>query len=267
MKRKFITGYTGYIGSELLERGFEPLACELTKYESVNSAIQKAKPDLLVHLAGKSKIDWCEEKRNQEEVIKTNVRGSYYVFQTLQSLRLPGVLLSSDHIWKGGLFESHREHSKLTPSVNFYGMSKVAAEAVAQNFGMNIIRTSYLFDKTRIEKDINFIRAGMAKSYPVFIKRSFLHLKDFCDMLDIYCDKFYSMPKILHLSGSEVISWRKFMRGVSGHYKGGFIKPQFLDKKNLSPRPWFGGLNISKSIELGFPRKSYIDGIKRLDES
>lgn len=263
----FITGYKGYIGSELVRRGFIPLECDIRKYEDVERAIQKSKPDLLIHLAGKSDVDFCEQKHNQEEVIKTNVRGTYFVFENLKRLNLPGVLLSSDQVWKGGFFESHSEYSKRTPPVNFYGMSKVAAESIAINFGMKIVRTSYLFDYNRLSDRISDLKFGLSKDYPVFIRRSFLHLQDFCDLLENYCGRFHKMPEVLHLSGSQSVSWYKFMKDLkSARGLTGLVKARFFEKRQFAPRPWFGGLNIAKSIGLGFPIKSYLDGIDRMKE-
>jgi dTDP-4-dehydrorhamnose reductase len=263
MKNVYITGHRGYVGRELVKRGFIPLDVDITNYDSVSVAVQKARPDLLIHLAGKSDVEYCEQKHNQEEVIRTNVRGSYFVFENLKAMRLPGIFISTDQIWRGGFFEKHRENSRPTPPVNFYGMSKVSAEAIARNFGAKIIRTSYLFDHKRLEFKIEDI--GLPKDYPVFIKRSFLHVQDFCDMLEIYCNKFYKMPPVLHLSGSSVVSWYSFMKEIAkGLELNSAVKPRFFEKKGFAPRPWFGGLNTHKSWELGFPQRDYIDGIERM---
>jgi len=178
---------------------------------------------------------------------------------------LPGVFLSTDQVWKGGWFERHHEYSKRTPPVNFYGMSKVSAEAVVSYAGGNIIRTSYLFDKKRLENRIQNMKTGVKEYYPTFITRSFMHLYDFCDLLEIYCQRFYEMPKVLHLSGSTTASWYRFMKDVENRYGvKGSVKPRFFNKSGFAPRPYYGGLNTNLSFGLGFPPRNYFDGIDRM---
>lgn len=261
----FITGYKGYVGSELVKRGFTPLVCDVTNWSEVEREINRQKPQLLIHLAGKSNVNWCEKKENEDEVIKTNVRGVWNVFENLARLRLPGVLLSTDQTWRGWIFESHKEESKKTPPVNFYGLSKVAAESVAASFNMNVIRTSYLFDSKRLADRIVCMERGIRQDQPVFIRRSFMHLGDFCDQVERYCSNFYKMPKTLHLSGSETVSWHGFMKKVAKQYGfKGVVKPRFREVESGAPRPYFGGLNTKLSHSLGFPPVSYTGGIERM---
>jgi dTDP-4-dehydrorhamnose reductase len=262
----FITGHKGYIGSELVKRGFLPLECDITDPADVQRAIKYAKPQLVIHLAGKSSVNWCEDKANQEEVILNNIRGTRNVFEGLSQRRIPGVFISTDQIWRGGLFEQHKENSKITERtlpVNFYAITKMAAESAVEDFGGRIIRTSFLFDAKRLEKHLPRIEK---RDYPVFIRRSFMYLKDFCDALEMYCDRYYKMPKVLHISGSEKVSWYGFMKEIGRQYgfSGLPIKPRLHEVPSGAPRPWFGGLDTRLARSLGFPPRSYIDGIKRM---
>jgi dTDP-4-dehydrorhamnose reductase len=241
------------VGKELLGRGFLPLECDITKPDQVDRVINKIKPDLLIHLAGNSDVEYCQKLGNEKEVVLTNVRGTSNVFKSLHKLKLPGVFLSTDQVWRGGYFEKHKEDSKLTPAVNFYAMTKVAAESIVQSFDMNIIRTSYLFNWERL--------GAVSTNQPVFIRRSFLHLQDFCDLLENYCNHFYKMPKILHLAGVQTVSWYRF---VSDIFPRSNIKPRFIEKEGFAPRPWFGGLDVRLSLQLGFPKRNYLDGVERM---
>lgn len=253
------------MGQELLKRDYLPLECDVTDYSEVEKAIQSAKPQLVVHLAGKSEVDWCERKENQDAVIKNNVNGTFALFNSLASARIPGVFISTDQIWRGGWFEKHSENSKRTPPVNYYGLSKIVAEQNAIAFGGKVIRTSYLFNAKRLAGRIKDMETGLKQSYPVFIQRSFLHVHDFCDLLEIYCEKFYKMPEVLHLAGSRVVSWHSFMKEVEKQY--GFtntVKPRYFEKKGFAPRPYYGGLDTDTAFGLGFPKRSYIGGIERM---
>lgn len=262
----FITGHRGYIGSELIKRGFLPLECDVTNPLEIEKAIKYAKPQLVLHLAAKSGVNWCQKKENREEVISTNLRGTWNVFYSLSQIRIPGVFLSTDQIWKGGLLEPHKENSKRTPPVNDYALSKLSAESVVSStFNMNVIRASYLFNYERLKPHLRDMEIGLPVKYPVFIRRSFMHLSDFCDALEQYCDNFYQMPKVLHLAGSETVSWFTFMREAARKYGyKGVVLPRFREVESGAPRPWFGGLNTHLAQNLGFPRRDYIDGIARM---
>lgn len=266
----YITGHKGFVGSELVKRGFLPLICDVTNPLEIEKAIKYSKPDLVVHLASKSNIDWCQNEGNQNEVINVNVKGTRLLFRALTDARIPGVLISSDHIWRGGLFENHTENAKHTERnlpVNFYGLSRMSAEAVSRLFNMNIIRTSYLFNAERLQEQLLNMEVRNPVHYPVFIRRSFMHLGDFCDHLEKYCTNFYKtpMPKTLHLSGSERVSWFTFMQETAKQYRWkGVVKPRFREVESGAPRPWFGGLSTKLAQSLGFAPLSYVDGIKRM---
>jgi dTDP-4-dehydrorhamnose reductase len=265
MKRIFITGYNGFLGKELLKRGFLPLECDITQQADVEKSLQKAKPALLLHLAGKSNVDYCQELSNAETVIQANVRGTYYIFQELAQLRLPGTLISTSQVWRGGFFEKHNEDSKITRPVNFYGMSKLSAEACVSSWGGKVIRTSYLFNAARLKNNLENMRLNIKQDYPTFITRSFIDLQDFCDMLELYCDGYYKMPAMLHLAGNKNVSWYRFMRDIEKHHRfEKSVKPRFFEKKGFAPRPHYGGLNVEKSFALGFPQTNYLNGIARL---
>lgn len=256
----FCTGAKGYIGKALAKAGVLPLTCDVTKLGEVEKELVDVRPDLVFHLAGKSSIEFCQKPENKEVVIQSNVRGTHNVMSTLARLRLKGVLLSTDQIWHGGIFEGkHKEDSKLTPPVNFYATSKLAAEAVTIACGMNVIRSSYVFDWDRISK-------GLAESdmtYPTFIQRSFTYLPEFVEDLLLYAKKFHDMPPTLHLASNEAVSWYAFMKTIGEEF-GFRVKPRFFEQKGYAPRPHYGGLDTRLSFRLGFPVRNYYRGILRM---
>lgn len=265
----YCTGPNGYVGKALVKAGVFPLCSDVTDKTGLEQEVAKEKPDLILHLAAKSNVDWCEKKDNQEVVIRTNLRGIFNVC----TLGIPTVLFSTDQIWAGGWTEpwwtKHTEIGKKTLPVNYYAATKVAAEGVAYAFDhCKIIRTSFLFssDRAEIEEKISTLKAGFVVFAPTFIKRSFMHRDHFILMLKRYCDRFQEMPKVLHLSGRQTVSWHKFMLEVCEQY--GFqkrlVKARREDLGLFAPRPHNGGLDIRLSQELGFKTYDYIDGIKRM---
>ena len=199
-------------------------------------------------------MDWCEDPAHEKEVFDVNVRGTANVCGKAEKLGIPVVLLSTDHVFKGGR-RKFKENGKLDP-LNFYGFSKMGAESLQRLFPfMKIIRTSYFFDKDRL--------LGMgAGDYPTFIIRPFLHIHHLSLLLLQYFDRIASMPDVLHLAGSESISWYGFMKQVNEKLNMGEILPRSKEDANyMAPRPKKLVLNMSLSKKLGFPEFSYKDGV------
>lgn len=180
MTKIMITGANGRIGRHLVKQGVSPFIADMTSPFEINDTMSKEKPDIVVHLAAKSNIDWCEKPENKQVVIDTNFRGTCHLLFAAEQQKAKVVMLSSDHVFSGReWFTPYHEKRKPNP-VNFYGTSKLAAENLMEAFpDFKVIRTSYLFDKERLE--------GMAgQSYPSFIYRSFMYLPHFISNLMQY---------------------------------------------------------------------------------
>lgn len=202
-----VTGANGFIGKALVKAGAIPLLCDVTKPEELESEIDHEKLDVILHLAGKSSPDWCEQKENEPTLTKVSVRGTHNVFHHATMCGIPCVLMSTGQIWKGGFWEHrpHREDDKPTPPVNQYGKSKLAAESIVRNIffgsGGKIIRSSYVFDSKRLAPKLDALKSGKELCEPIFIRRSFIYLPDFVKLLLEYCERIKEMPDILHLAG------------------------------------------------------------------
>lgn len=267
MNKFYVTGYKGHVGKALIKAGFFPLEADVKDPYAVEQAILNNAPDLVIHLASKSDVDWCE--KNQQETFRVNIMGTFNVFSTLSQYKVPGVILSSDQIWAGGWFKGeYKEDSKKTPPVNVYGMSKVAAEEIAKDFGGKIIRTSFLFDAERKEmaSKLASLEAGEVVKVPTFIKRSFLYLPDFIGMIGQYCRMFPQMPNVLHLAGGKTVSWYTFMQEVANayDYDESLVVPRRDESKLFAPRPHNAGLNTDLARSLRFGYRDYVTGIQRM---
>lgn len=248
MTKIMMTGGNGFVGKELQQRGIEPLLCDVTNIKEVHDAISSNKPDIIIHLAAISGVDFCENKQNEYAVINTNLRGTHNVLEAAQDYGAKVVMLSSDHVFDGkwGWLRGYREDSTPKPT-NFYGLSKFAAEALTEKFpDFKVIRTSYLFNRERL-KGKEFL------SQPTFIRRSFMYLPHFCSRLIQYADSFDKMPPITHITGSKIVSWYKFMSEFED------VSPRDVEPDGtFSPRPHYGGLKTKYKF---FPPVSYEQGI------
>lgn len=262
-----ISGHRGRVGSYLLKTypNYIGLDCDVTNYQNVEDCISKV--DLVLHLAAKSDVEWCERLENQQQVRDVNLRGTLNVCRAASKYNVGVVLLSSDHVF-GGSWGKYRENDKPNPK-NFYGFSKFAAESlrtVCDN--LKIVRTSYLFDRERLYSKVAALWTGTPDLYPTFIIRTFLYLPHFAENLHKYLSEYDTMPRMLHLSGSKNVSWYDFMitlakKAVLSDYKR-LIVPKVQESSELAPRPYNGGLHTGLSKKLKFKQYSYLDGIDQM---
>lgn len=262
-----ITGHRGRVGRHFLSYpNVVPLNCDILNPASIQRVLGDVKPDLIVHLAGKSNVDYCELKGNQEEVIQVNVRGTYNVAAEAERFDRGVVFVSSDHVFSGKRwFGKYKENDTPDP-MNFYGMSKFAAEGFLHLFDkFKVVRTSSLFNGERIFLEVKKMEEV---DYPTFLKRSFLYLDHFCNLLYDYCSRFVDMPKILHLAGNDSVSYYQLMSSLCDEWKiVGEVRPRRWETKNdFAPRGHNLGLDTSLSKKLGFLQYSYLDGIKEMSK-
>jgi dTDP-4-dehydrorhamnose reductase len=112
------------------------------------------------------------------------------------------------------------------------------------------------------------LRIGHSYEYPTFIKRSFMYLPHFIENLYRYILNITEMPSILHLSGSDTVSWYEFMKNLADVYRidNQLVIRRKSDSSEFAPRPYNGGLNINLSKKLGFPQHSYLEGLEAMRE-
>lgn len=269
----YMTGGNGYVGKALAKRGYLPLSCDVTDYNSVDREITRTKPDIVLHLAAKSSPDFCKEHYEKSSLV--NFGGTRNVMEVCSNLKIPAVFFSTSQVWGGGwqdAFNSHSESSKPSSPANDYGLQKLTAESAVLVFGMKIIRMSHIFDKSRLASTLSDLLNCRPIDAPTFMKRNFIHLEDFATQVEMYVLNYETMPLILHLAGSKAVSHCDFWLEVCEQF--GFdknlVRGRRIEKDipGKAKRPHNGGLDVSLSKKLGFPQFDYIDGIRKMkDES
>lgn len=267
-KKIAMTGGQGRVGKLLAPYGVVDLGCDVTNPLEIRHSIKYTKPDIILHLASKSDVDWCEKKENEDVAIEVNFWGTNHVVTEAYQYGCPVVLMSSDHVFDGKKWWGKYKEGDARSPINFYGMTKTSAEGIQSTVpNMKIVRTSYLFDRYRLDTPISGLKRGYAAEYPNFIKRSFMYAPHFARSLWSYLSSYDSMPDILHISGNSVVSWYQFMSMIA-HRFGISTKHVISRNKDLqngyAPRGYRLGLDISLSKKLGLPQFDYIDGIESM---
>lgn len=259
-----MTGGQGRVGKLLAPYGIRDLGCDVTNPLEVQRSIKYFKPEIIVHLASKSDVDWCED--NADETIEVNFVGANNVVTAAERAGCSVVLLSSDHVFNGKRWWGKYKEGDEREPLNLYGMTKTSAEGLQSVFdNIKVVRTSYLFDYSRVEYDLSRIKSNPIYC-PSFIKRSFMYAPHFITSLSSYLHQYNDMPKILHISGIEVVSWHGFMSIVANKYglDTSRVIARTKDENGHAPRGHRLGLDVSLSAKLGLPQFNYLEGINQM---
>jgi len=263
-----ITGWKGHVGQELLKYPDTiPLMGDVRNKDEIEMAVRKMNVNLIVHLASISDVDQCENPSNKALVSNVNLRGTYYVAEVAEKFGCGMVMMSSAHVFDG-LWGNYKETSRPFPK-NYYGRSKESAEALRHSFpDLKIVRTSYLFDYERLAGEIYALRKGHSCEYPNFIQRSFMYLPHYVESLYAYLLRFDEMPNMLHISGTQSVSWYQFMVDLAVEFgmKTSLVisRKKELAVTGCAPRPYKAGLNVRLSQKLKLPQYDYIDGLRAM---
>ena len=262
-----ITGARGYVGRHLLQyENVVPIQGDIKDYNGMLTEIQSVQPDIVIHLAAKTDVEYCEA--NGKECGDVNFWGTFSVANACHTAKRKMVILSTFQVFDGKRWLGDTYDEKDTPNpLNVYGLSKLAAESIRKPFdNIKIIRAGYLYDKERLQDRIDVLQNKQVE-YPSYMLRSFMHVDHFCDSLTKnYIPNFEEMPEILHIGTSDTLSWFDFMGNVSKTL--GLRPPLKQTKENKNgefvPRPYKGGLDSRLSYKLGFHAYSSQDGLSLL---
>lgn len=266
MKNKIaVTGALGQLGSRLVRMGAEPLTCDITDKKDVEGALDRVKPDVVLHLAAHTSVDWCENHR--DEAITVNTYGTNTVCQVAEEVIGVGkvVVISSDQVFDGQKGQ-YKEDDEQNP-VNYYGRSKLGAEAIANLYGVKIIRISRCFDSKSadISSYLKKLENNQEIHVPDFFFRSYCHLDLMAEMFGWYAYNFEKMPRLLHLASSFSCSFYHLMQTIADFYGYDLdlVCPRG-EEAGHTPRPHNAGLDISFAHKLGFRIPTVGESIRKM---
>ena len=252
-----ITGRSpGRIRERLLSLGAVALSCDITNPRQVEKEIRREKPDVIIHAAALTSVDECH--KDYEKAIQVNFRGTNHVCEAASNVLGDGhvVLISSDHVFDGKQ-GNYKESDEPNPASDAeYGLTKLAAEGITQLYGNKILRMSKGISKD--DPDVKEIMNGV-RNVPTFIRRSYCHLDYLAVGIWAYANSFEKMPEILHLGGTEVLSFYELARMINPD-----TKPRSEDLYGYSPRPFSCGLDVSLARKHGIPLFTPEQSVERL---
>ena len=167
-------GSTGQLGTDLvglLDRtgmyAVTPLGhaqIECTSLGSVRSALEGARPDIVVNAAGYVRVDESEE--HPDEAFRVNAYGALHVARVSHELNALCVYISTDYVFSGDKDVPYSEDDAPGP-INVYGVSKVAGEYLVRQAGAKwlIVRVASLFGRAGARgKGGNFVETVLDRA-------------------------------------------------------------------------------------------------------
>lgn len=170
----FVTGVNGQLGhdvmNEIQKRGYEGIGSDLaeqyagvadgsavttmpyvsldiTDREAVRNAIQKIKPDAVIHCAAWTAVDMAEDDDKVEKVRAVNAGGTKNIVDACEAVDCKMLYLSTDYVFDGQGTEPWDPDCKDYKPLNVYGQTKLEGElAVSQTLEKYlIVRIAWVF--------------------------------------------------------------------------------------------------------------------------
>ena len=119
------------------------LPLDVTDKATVSLTLTRIKPQIIVHLAALSNIDYCEN--HPQETVSVNVLGTKHLIQGLTGSRTHIIFMSSNAVFSGDRAPYHETDE--TNPLNEYGKTKQAAEEIVLSSGLptTVVRATTMF--------------------------------------------------------------------------------------------------------------------------
>ncbi|MDG0866447.1 sugar nucleotide-binding protein [SAR202 cluster bacterium JH702] len=260
----------GWYGSNPVDiAGVIPQRIDITDQESVLAAIAQIQPDIIIHCAAATNVEWCE--KNPALAKKINEDASEFLAKTSSNIDAKFVYTSSDSVFDGKT-GNYSESDQPSP-LNSYAAGKVRSEELvaASNPDAMIIR-SYFYGHSpsgsRSLLEWVLVRAQVGNEVPGFTDSYFspISVHDFATAIDTAIDSDHS--GLLHLGSSERMSKYEFARLVMEAHDCdmSLLKPITVNDAGLkADRPRDTSLNVDLQASiLATKILSVAEGIERI---
>lgn len=226
-----VTGREGQLVQSLLERAaYQPNLqvialgrpeLDLTKPETVRSAIEAVKPDLVVSAAAYTAVDLAEDE--QELAFAVNATGAEAVAQAAKACGAPVIHLSTDYVFAGDAGEAYVE-TDVTGPRSVYGRSKLEGEWLVEQANARhiILRTAWVyspFGKNFVKTMLKLAETRDVLSVVSDQKGNPTSALDIADAIIRVADQLATVPNfaaygVYHLAGTGDTNWSGFARAI-----------------------------------------------------
>lgn len=279
--RVLVTGHKGQLGRAIFQRfaeyhdlvGIDLPEWDMTNPTQTTKIITEATPDVVIHTAALTKVDYCAA--HPDEAVTINGFGTQNVALATEKSGARLISISSNEVFDGSLTGAsfYAEYDQRNP-INPYGYSKYVAEQVVERFTTNymIVRTAWLYASDGINflhKIIDRARQEMPLRVVTDEVSSPTYVNDLADALFALIEA--GQPGIYHMTNAGACSRYQFAEAMLelaglGHVNIEPITSDAFDRASTPPpnaplknvfgaalgvelRPWYDALSAFAEAE------------------
>jgi dTDP-4-dehydrorhamnose reductase len=258
-----VSGHKGRLGQELVQRGCVPLDCNITSKVSIRMALKETKPDIVIHCAAVTDVDYCE--KNQEEAFEINAAGTENLKVCFSETI---IYLSTDYIFDGKKGMYSEEDEPAEPSkLCWYGYTKLLGEQLLGNRD-TIIRTTMLYGSPMKMDFVTHILQKLELDEPFEVTRALYgtptYVPHLAEAIMTMLNSSVYYPDIINIVGSDYINRYDFALMIASFFghedKKELIIPTLKTGKTKRPRK--AGLKTDQAKKMGLPIYSVLKGLE-----
>ncbi len=247
-------------------------ALDITAPQEVQRLMQDFTPDVVINCAAMTQVDRCEKERDL--CWRVNAEAVEHLARACRRIGARLIQVSTDFVFDGA-DGPYREDARPDP-VNFYGKSKLAAENVTRDAGIDgwaIARTVLVYGTAHNLSRSNialWVIDKLSKGEPIQVVtdqwRSPTYVNDLANGIERIVR--FGKTGIFHLSGREMVSVYDFACTIAHVFDldASLISPtDHTHFQQPAPRPPRTGFIILKAeTELGYKPHPIEDALRHL---
>lgn len=223
---------------------------DITNEKDVLGKIESLNPDLIIHSAALTNVDYCED--HQEEAERINVQGTLNLVKACQEIGAKFIYVSTDFVFDGkkGMYSEDEE----TNPLNYYAKSKLKGEEHIQNSDLNyvIARVSVLYGWHTNFNFVTWVINELKAGNPINIVTDEYNSPTYADnaaeaILNI-CSK--DREGLYHIAGDERINRFDFAKNIAQVFEldATLVNPILSEElTRKAPRPMDSSLSVEKA--------------------
>lgn len=281
-----VTGCTGLLGStacQLLQSRNQIVGVSrspffmagVTHYpisftdQSIESIIQKERPDVVLHCAAITNVDLCESEKDLAMTI--NALAPFRLAQIAQNYGAKFVFISTDAVFNGEKTSPYSEDDLVSP-INVYGASKARAEELISTVDSSlVIRTNmYGFNYQPKQSLSEWIMSSLRNGEPIRMFSDVLFSPLFTNSLVLAIESLVlrGVKGIIHAGSADYMSKYEFGLLISEQMGiNGLISECKVDDFDFSaPRSHNMALDSSLAKSYGLQLPLIVEDVKRMLE-
>ena len=246
---------------------------DVTQAEEVDEVIGQERPDVIIHGAALTKVDYCES--HQEVCRRVNVEATERIVHAAQRHQCFLIHLSTDFIFSGEK-SLLREDDPPGP-INYYGETKLEAERIIINSGVNyaIVRTAIVYGVVPHLSRSNIIlwvKESLKKGKTIYVVDDQYRTPTLAEDLAVGCFLIAQQRAagVFNISGEELLTPYEMAQQTADYFnldKELIVRTDSSRFKQPARRPLKTGFNIEKARKvLGYRPRTFLQGIEMIDK-